>query len=240
VYETPYTIRLDAFEGPLDLLLALVEKEKVDIFAVPLAKITDEYLATLEEMKRLDLDVGGDFLVVAAQLAYIKSRLLLPEEPKAGEEEPSAEELKNQFLRRLELYRVFQDAARSLGTRDLLGRDVFSRGKAGAEAPPPPELSVELFSLLEAFEAVLKRARITVPHEVIVQRLSLAERLTQVLDRLRAARELAFDALFDDVADRAGIIVTFLAILELARLKLLGVSQADRGAPILLALREGV
>lgn len=238
ILEAPFTVQLAGFEGPLDLLLQLVEKEKVDIFEVPLAKIADEYVAVLEEMERANLEVGGEFLVIASQLTYIKSRLLLPKPPVEAEEEPSAEEMRLAFLQRLEAYRLFQEAARALGQREHLGRDVFLRGLAGAEEPPPRELSVELFSLLEAFEAVLKRAKIRVPHEVMIQRLSLADRISQVIDRLQGRKRLSFEDLFDDVIDRAGLVVTFLAILELAKLRLLHVFQPDLGAQLQLSLRE--
>lgn len=235
MYEASYSVTLDNFEGPFDLLLQLVEKEKVDIFQVPLAKITDEYLAAIDTMKRANLDVGGEFLVVAAQLAYIKSRLLLPVDP--SQDEPSAEEMKIDFLARLAAYKAYQEAARELGGRDLLGRDVFLRGSAGAEEPPPPELAVELFSLLEAFDAVLKRAKIKVPHEVVVRRLSLADRVSQVVDRLRGRGKMLFESLFDEDADRNGVIITFLAILELAKLRLLLISQEER-AHLWIALRD--
>jgi segregation and condensation protein A len=237
VWESTYAIKLDSFEGPFDLLLQVVEKEKVDIFEVPLAKITDEYLAALDEMKRHNLDIGGDFLVVAAQLAYLKSRLLLPASPSA-EGEPSAEDLKTDFLARLAAYKAYQEAARTLGGRDLLGRDVFVRGAAGAEEPPPPELAVELFSLLEAFDAVLQRAKIKVPHEVVMHRLSLAERVNQVVDRLTARGRLLFESLFDEDADRDSVIVTFLAILELAKLRLLRLSVEEDRTHFWVALHE--
>lgn len=239
MFAVSYNVKLEGFEGPLDLLLQLVEKEKVNIFEVSLSKITDEYLATLEAMRRANLEVGGDFVVVAAQLAYIKSRLLLPPDPVQNPEEPSAEELKRSFLERLAAYRIFQEAAKELGKKDLLGRDVFLRGIAGAEEPPEPELSVELYSLLTAFEAVLKRAKLATPHEVVFRRLSLTDRIHQVLDRLRTVRSMSFDALFEDAVDTQSLIITFMSILELAKLKLLSVSQEDRGQPILLSLKEG-
>jgi segregation and condensation protein A len=238
LYATTYQVQVEGFEGPLDLLLQLVEKEKVDIFQVSLTKLADEYLAAIEQMQRANLEVGGDFLVMAAQLTYIKSKLLLPPEVTANPEEQSAEEMKRAFLERLAIYKVFQEAAKDLSARDWIGRDVFRRGPAGTEEPPPPGLDLELYTLLSAFETVLKRAKIKTPHEVVFRRLSLTDRIHQVLDRVKLARTLTFEALFDDQPDTASLIITFLAILELAKLKVLAVSQENRGTPLLVSLKE--
>jgi segregation and condensation protein A len=238
LYTTTYHVQFEGFEGPLDLLLQLVEKEKVDVFQISLSKLADDYLNTLEQMQRANLEVGGDFLVMAAHLMYIKSRLLLPPETTTNPDEPSAEEMKRLLLERLSLYKIFQDASKELGALDWVGRDVFVRGLAGAEEPPEPALELELYTLLAAFETVLKRAKLVTPHEVVFRRLSLADRIHQVLDHVRLAGTLTFEALFIGELVRADMIITFMAILELAKLKVLAISQEDRSAPLLLSLKK--
>ena len=238
MYAATYHVQFEGFEGPLDLLLQLVEKEKVDVFQISLSKLTDDYLLALEQLQRANLEVGGDFLVMAAHLMYLKSRLLLPPELTNNPEEPSAEEMKRLLLERLSLYKIYQDASKELGARDWVGRDIFIRGLAGAEEPPEPALELELYTLLTAFEAVLKRAKLVTPHEVVFRRLSLADRIHQVLDQLKLAHTLTFEALFTGEMIRADLIITFMAILELAKLKVLGISQIDRSAPILISLKD--
>ncbi len=232
------SICLKGFEGHLDDLLQLVEKEKVDLFEVALSALLGNFLHIVSVEPTAHLEEGGLFLAQAAQLAVLKSRFLLPKLPALAEDEVSDAERQRALKERLAEYEVFQDAARQLGQRELLGRDVFLRGRAGAEEPPEPELSLELFSLLEAFDKVLQRFQQRSPHEVVLQQLSLAERIVQVLERLEDTEQLSFEALFDDVADRSGLVLTFLSVLELAKRMLLRIWQDGRDQSIQLSLRR--
>ncbi len=231
-----YSIKLDAFEGPLDLLLHLIRKNELDISDIPISLITRQYLDYLKFMKELNLDLAGDFLVMASTLLQIKSRMLLPlPEPEEGEgdevEDPRAE-----LVRRLLEYQRYRDAGLELGARELLGREVFARpcrdgccleGIAAAEEGP---LDLDLFELTEAFRTLLTRMPLARAHEVAAQEtLSIVDAINQILTRLTDQESLEFEALFDDGdMTRERMIVTFLALLELCRIKLVRVVQNSR------------
>ena len=237
-----YSVKLDAFEGPLDLLLHLIRKNEVDIYDIPISLITRQYLDYLKLMKELNLDLAGDFLVMAATLLQIKSRLLLPlPEPEEGEgDEP--EDPRAELVRRLLEYQRYRDAGLELGARELLGREVFARpcrdgccleGVAAAEEGP---LELDLFELAEAFRTLLARMPLARAHEVAAQEtLSIVDAINQILTRLDGHESLEFTALFaDEDMTRERMIVTFLALLELCRIKLVKVLQNSRYGPIYL------
>jgi len=227
---------LDAFEGPLDLLLYLIRKQNLDILDIPIAQITAQYMEYVELMKGLKLELAAEYLVMAAMLAEIKSRMLLPRPSEEGddEEDPRAE-----LIRRLQEYERFKQAAQDLDGLPRLERDVFA---AQAEFPSghirrvPPE--VDLRELLLALRAVLARADLFSSHRVEKESLSLRERMSLVLERVQGGGFVGFTSLFDITEGRAGVVVTFLAILELIKATTLELVQSGPFAPIHVRLRE--
>ena len=232
------SIRLPIFDGPLDLLLHLIREDELEITDLPIAQVARQYLEYLGLMRELHLDVAAEYLVMAATLAWIKSRMLLPTTSEAGEDEgvdPRAE-----LVARLLEYQRFQEAAAELGERPLLGREIWA---PPGEAPPPvPEserdLEVGLLPLLEAFRRALRRAQSgEFVHEVVTEAVTVRERVEAVLDALDADEVVEFDALLRTPegrwASRPVLVATFLAILELARISALRIfqSRGDDGAP---------
>jgi segregation and condensation protein A len=229
-YGAAYQVKIAEFEGPLDLLLHLIKKNEVDIYNIPISAITRQYLEYIELMKDLNLDIAGEFLVMAASLIQIKSRMLLPhtvdESDAEAEEDPRAE-----LVRRLLEYQRYKDAATMLGERDLLGRDTFARKFISAELvaarPDDEPAEIELFELIEAFRRVLAAVPVETFHEVGADGISLAERITEILSQLEGVEAVRFDELFAPAASRETLIVTFMALLELCRLKLVTLGQAQ-------------
>lgn len=225
-----YSVKLDTFEGPLDLLLHLIRKNELDIYDIPIALITKQYLAYLSFLKELNLEVAGDFLVMASTLLQIKSRLLIPTpEPEEGEgheeEDPRAE-----LVRRLLDYQRYKEAGQHLAERELLGREVFARRVADQDmlpaAPEEGPLELDLFELAEAFRALLAQVPATRVHEVVgFESVSIADAINEILSLLQEREMLAFDELFCRDDSRERLIVNFLALLELCRLKMAKVLQ---------------
>jgi segregation and condensation protein A len=232
-----YRVRLDLFEGPLDLLLHLIKKNELDVTNIPVAAVTEQYLSYLDLMRELRLDVAGEYLVMAATLLLIKSRMLLPSEPSDDEEErdPRAD-----LVRQLLEYQRYREAAASLQDRPRLGRDVFTREQNAEGIEPDPDalpaLRVTTWQLMEAFRAVLARAQPDPVHEVQTEPVSLRDRMQSMLYALRVARSVTFDSLFDENATRGFVIVTFLGLLELVRMGAVEAVQDDRWGPILIVL----
>lgn len=237
--EQSYRVQIEEFEGPLDLLLHLIKKNEVDIYNIPIAAITRQYLEYMELMKELNLDIAGEFLVMAATLLQIKSRMLLPatqeEDGEAEVEDPRAE-----LVRRLLEYQRYRDASQLLSARNLLGRDVFARtfdSPELAEMEPQEEpADVELFELIEAFQRVLARVSVDTFHDVVADGISIADRIGVVLSVLHAEKTVCFDALFTTGMTRDLLVVTFLSILELAKMKLIRVVQVESLGSIWLTL----
>ena len=231
-----YRIKLDIFEGPLDLLLHLVKKNEVELSDIPVATITDQYLAYLGLLQQLDLDVAGEYLVMAATLLHLKSRLLLPGEETSEEEE--GEDPRAELARQLLEYQRFKEAAEMLNLRDLLDRDVFTRAPLQDETDTEPDIvyDVSLGDLLDALQDVLKRAAPEVVHEVILEQVSLREQLCFVLDMLRERTAVVFTDLFPSGVRRLQILVTFLAVLELVRTRMVQIHQEEHFGPIVLTL----
>lgn len=233
-----YRVRLDLFEGPLDLLLHLIKKNEVDVADIPIARITEQYLSYLDLMHELNLEVAGEFLVMAATLTLIKSRMLLPASEADEEEEADP---RSNLVRQLLEYQRFREAARALEERPRLYRDVFPR-PAGADdvdpqaEPGPPRVRASLWDLLEAFRAVLNRARPDSMRVVETEEVTLRHCLDRILRILSVARSTTFDSLFDDGASRARILVTFLALLELVKLGAVAAVQEETFGPIMVVL----
>ncbi len=229
-------IRIDNFEGPLDLLLHLIKKNEVDIYDIPIAVITSQYLATLDAMKSLNLDVAGEFLVMAATLLHIKSRMLLPAAPEEDLEEEE-EDPRAELVRRLLEYQRFKEAAVALDDFPLLERDVFARKFPPPGLPPEEETefqSVGLFELVEAFRQLLRETPQEIVHQVEVERLSVADRIHLIVTRLNGRDGLSFRELFSERPERPEVVVTFLAMLELVKLRLVRLLQGAPGGPIWL------
>jgi len=230
-----YSVKLDAFEGPLDLLLHLIRKNEVDIYDIPVALITRQYLDYLKLMKELNLDLAGDFLVMASTLLQIKSRMLLPmPEPEEGEGEEQ-EDPRAELVRRLLDYQRYRDAGLELGACELLGREVFVRPCSdgccleGLAAMDDGPLELDLFELSEAFNQLLARVPLARAHEVAAQEtLSIVDAINEILTRLEGQHSLEFGILFLDDMSRERMIVTFLALLELCRIKLVKIMQNSR------------
>jgi segregation and condensation protein A len=221
-----YTFRLEGFEGPLDLLLHLIQKNELDIFNIPIALITEQYLEYLQWMKVLNLDMAGEYLLMASTLLHIKSRMLLPKSSEAEEEEE--EDPRAELVRRLLEYQKYKNAALEMEKRPLLDRDVFIRlTPADPEEEPEEErIEVNLFDLLEAFREVLKKVKPETVHEVILEHISVEAKILEILEILeKENRSVAFHRLFPDQASRRVVVVTLLAILELVKMKRIRIFQ---------------
>jgi segregation and condensation protein A len=229
---------LEAFEGPLDLLLYLIKRQNLDILDIPIAVITDQYIEYIEMMQELKLELAAEYLVMAAVLAEIKSRMLLPRPPASdGEEDgdPRAE-----LIRRLLEYERFKQAALDLDALPRLERDLFAvRALVPSESRPRVPPPVDLREVLLALRGVLARAQLFTSHRVEKESLSLRERMSMVLERVCSEHFMRFTALFDPTEGRAGVVVTFLAVLELIRAATLELVQSEPFAPIHVRLREG-
>ena len=240
-FEGQYRVDLPAagFEGPLDLLLHLIQQQELDILDIPIAFITEKFLQYLNVMRALTIDVASEYLVMAATLAHIKSKMLLPSVPEGQEdglpgdedEDPRAE-----LVRRLLEYQKYKAAAAELAERGTLGKDVFGRG-IGEPVPegPAPFAEMGVFSLLDALEKVLKRTNVKLDHEVIFDRISITDRMMELSDKLNVRRAMTFDELLVDgrhAVTRFDVVITFLAILEMAKLRMIRVYQSDPLAPI--------
>ncbi|MBW6485416.1 MAG: segregation/condensation protein A [Syntrophobacterales bacterium] len=225
-----YEIKLDVFEGPLDLLLYLIRKNEIDIYNIPVALITSQYLGYLGEMRSLNLDLAGEYLVMAATLAHIKSRMLLPVTDEGGDEE-EGEDPRAELVKQLLEYQVYKEAARLLSARPLLERDVFKLG-AYPELLPDPEkmemglLEVDLFELVEAFRRIVAGLEVGEGLEFSTEKLSLAERINEIMEVLAKKGQISFSELVIDRTHRKMVVYTFLAILELIKLRMAKVRQA--------------
>jgi segregation and condensation protein A len=229
-------VQLEIFEGPLDLLLHLIKKNEVSITDIPIATITEQYLSTLELIQSLNLDVAGEFLVMAATLIHIKSRMLLP----PGEEEDEEEEggdPREELIRRLLEYQRFKEAAEELEKREILRRDVFVRP---SEVPDEMESvgfeGLSLFDLISALRHVLDRFPEERVHEVTLERISVREKMSSLLDDLQRRGKVIFQSLFEAAVSRLEVVVTFLAMLELVKIRAIRVAQEEREGPIVIEL----
>ena len=233
-----YEIKLDIFEGPLDLLLYLIKKNEIDIYDIPIALITRQYLEYIEMLRSLNLDLAGEFLVLAATLLHIKSRLLLPveEDPSTQDEEDPRAELVRQLLE----YQAFKEAALELDRRPVLERDVFTRLCPVAEPnnPEDPEVFVEMdvFDLVKAFQQMLTRLDKADMIEIEAEEMSLADRINEIMDQLMERKHLTFTDLIGARTDRCWILFTFLALLELMKLRMIKAYQSESYGTIRLFL----
>jgi segregation and condensation protein A len=231
-----FPVKLSNFEGPLDLLLHLIKKHEVDIHDIPIALITAQYLEAIALMEELDLDVAGDYIVMAATLIHIKSKMLLPRPETAAGVEGEEVDPRDALVRRLLEHQKFKAAAGLLHEREQLRAAQWLRpdGRIAAITGDDLELELEvdLFSLMNAFHAVLQRAKLRPKILLPPEQLPVETRIEQLLARLSETEACGFEDLFADIQDRAGLIVTFLALLEMIRLKLVRVFQSGGFGPI--------
>ena len=221
-----YKVRLEIFEGPLDLLLHLIRKNEVDIFDIPIALITDQYLEYLDMMKALNINVAGDFLVMASTLVHIKSRLLLPERDEEGGEE---EDPRTEITRPLLEYLKLKEMAGELSERELLDRDVFKRHlpedyMAQFEGEDI-QLDVNLFQLMDAFKKIIEQRLPDASINFVADKVTIKDKIAFIMDQLKETSTLFFKDLFNESRTIAEFIVTFLALLELVHMGLVKVFQ---------------
>jgi segregation and condensation protein A len=236
--ELPYQVRIENFEGPLDLLLHLIKKSEINIYDIPIAMIAQQYLTYIEAMKDLNLTVAGEFLVMAATLLQIKSKMLLPVEEHAEDDEDGPDP-REELVRRLLEYKTFKEAARQLDTQERMWREIYSRPAVSVEADPQSDDAmldnIGLFDLVDALQTILDRNPGKKLLEIIPDNLTVRDRMTVILEALEGQESIGFEALFETSCHRLIIIVTFLALLELIRLRTVRVYQAENFGPILLS-----
>lgn len=243
-----FRISLPNFEGPLDLLLHLIKEHKLDIFDIPIALITEKYLEYLERMREINLEIAGEFLVMASTLAHLKSRMLLPRQEAATQadaaaesqvEEEEARDPRAELVRRLLEYQKYKHAAEQLYMQDILDRDVFPRRVPLEEVPiPEEEVGLQEFSVLklvEALDRVLERLAPKLQHEVVRERVTLSEAIVRIADTLRTRGPVSFDDLFDDKRTRQEVVITFIAILEMVKRRFIRVTQEEPLAAIMIS-----
>jgi segregation and condensation protein A len=228
VKEEGYKIKLDIFEGPLDLLLALIHKNKIDIYDIPIAFITGQYLEYLALMKDLNIDIAGDFIVMAATLIHIKSKMLLPADERGGQEEE--EDPRLELVQRLIEYQSYKEAAFTLKEKEAVWENIFSKepewelGESKAR-PEPYLINLNLYDLLKALQCVIDKK----PFEtgsITKETLTIKDKIAIIMERLELEKEkILFYSLFTDTATKMEVIITFLALLEILKLGLAYVFQ---------------
>ena len=214
-------VKLPVFEGPLDLLLYLIRKEEIDIYQIPIERITQQYLETLRILQMLNLELAGEFLVMAATLLYIKSRMLLPKDQQLPEEEADENDPRWELIRQLVEYKKFKDVAVQLQARNSMQEDIFRRGfdvKSLADQATGKPVDAGIFDLITAFQQVLARIKPEVRLDIIEDRFTVSDKIIHVQQLLEQRERILFRDLFPEDAGRTEIVVTFLALLELIRL----------------------
>lgn len=254
-----YQVELDVFEGPLDLLLHLVKKHELSILDIPISFVTQKYLDYLDAMQALDIDIAGEYLLMAATLCHIKSRELLPHAPEEVEEEvigPDGEVIEGDpradLIRRLLEYQKYKEAANQLGERPVLGRNVWYRGMATEDSVSEdvdptagaPLAAFPVHKLIEAFDRVMRQIKVRFTHNVIIDRLSVSQKIAELTDRLEKEGRFTFTSMFRFFREgtaaspaemRHEAVVTFLALLEMAKLRLIALSQQPEEQEIHIA-----
>jgi segregation and condensation protein A len=228
--DVDYKVKLEVFEGPLDLLLYLIKQDEIDIYDISLERITSQYLEYLEAFKELNIELAGEFIVMAANLIYLKSRSLLPRDQQPPEEDAGEEDPRWELIRQLIEYKKFKEAAAELNLRALEQERIFVRETASASGIQEPLRlgEVGIFQLIGAFQTVMKRieARQDV-QEIFSEHFSVSEKIDSILQRIATNNRLRFSDLFGAAASRVEVVVTFLALLELIRLKQVRASQKN-------------
>lgn len=224
-----YQCKLEIFEGPLDLLLHLIKEQKLDIYDIPIAQITRQYMDYLEMLQELNLDLVGEYLVMAAELARIKSKLLLPA-PEVGDEFDAGggEDPRAELMRRLQEYQRYRDAAFELRLKEHDRQQVFVRGgqiEIEESSEEKESVDASVFDLLKAYQKILNTKSFEKDYEIEINELSVTDQIQHIMEILNSSESVTFESLFTVLNTRQEVVVTFLAILELMRLKLLRVQQ---------------
>lgn len=235
--EPGYQVRLDMFEGPLDLLLHLIKKEEINIYDIPIARITDQYLEYLKLMEALDIAVAGDFLVMAATLIHIKSKMLLPVETVAEGEAQSLEDPRRELVEQLLEHQRFRSAAEMLHSRGEVEQAVFGRAPLESD-DQNPEIAATVFDLFEVFQKILARVKERVEMEIARDEMTMAEKIAEVRQMLSEKDRFDVVELFERTRSRRELVLTFLAILELVRLAALRIVQETVYGSILAIRRD--
>ena len=219
--ETDYKVKLEVFEGPLDLLLYLIKRDEIDIYDISIDRITRQYLEYLQAFKELKIDIAGEFVVMAANLIYLKSRSLLPLDQQPPEEDAEEDDPRWDLIRQLIEYKKFKEAAAQLHDRALEQERIFTRdgGSATISGAPLPLHEVGIFQLIHAFQEVIKRVEAQEDlQEIFGERFSVSDKIEKILERVGDGAPVRFSELFGQIVSRVEIVVTFLALLELIRL----------------------
>ena len=238
--DADYKVKLEVFEGPLDLLLYLIKQDEIDIYDISIERITRQYLEYLQTFKELNIELAGEFIVMAANLIYLKSRSLLPIDQQPPAEEAEEDDPRWDLIRQLVEYKKFKEAAVDLHLREVEQETIFAREASPMLSENPLRLEeVGVFQLINAFQSVIKRieARQEV-QEIFGERFSVSEKIDAILRRVAAGATVRFSDLFGAIVSRVEVVVTFLALLELIRLKQVRVTQKNVFAEIEIAAAE--
>ncbi|NNJ71452.1 MAG: segregation/condensation protein A [Kiritimatiellales bacterium] len=236
-----YKVMLEVFEGPLDLLLYLIKKDEVDIYDIPIGRITDQYMEYLQLMKVLDLNIAGDFLVMSATLMLIKSRMLLPVEERKEMDEEDEEDPRWDLVRQLVEYKKFKDAADHLEDLELHMENVFARESEHVELGAPPEVDLRdasIFDLISSLNEALGRVQEEDLQEIFAEEYTVGQKVTYIIENLKVAKRLSISDIFTGMVSRQEIVCTFLAVLELIKLNRIAAVQDDHFGEIVVEPRE--
>ncbi len=236
-----YKVMLEVFEGPLDLLLYLIKKDEVDIYDIPIGRITDQYMEYLKLMKVLDLNIAGDFIVMSATLMLIKSRLLLPADEREDLEEEDPEDPRWDLVRQLVEYKKFKDAADHLEELELYQENVFARESEHVELGVSPEIDLRdasIFDLISSLNDALGRVEEENLQEIFAEEHTVSQKVSYIIETIKATKRLCITDLFMGMTSRQEIICTFLAVLELIKLNRIAAVQDDQFGHIVVESRE--
>ncbi len=225
-FDEELKLKLGEFDGPLDLLLYLIKQEQVNIFDLPIARIANEYLKYVQLMEELDISVAGDFLVMAATLIDIKSKMLLPREPLAELGEEEIEDPREQLVKQLLEHQKFKNAAEMLWTKVTVEQSVFTRGKIETD-DENPEINVGVFDLLSVFQKILGRKKEEIQMEIQREEMSLAEMLATLKESLKRHKRLNVNEFFSQIQSKRELILAFLAVLELVKASVIKLRQSE-------------
>lgn len=229
-----YKVQLELFEGPLDLLLHLIKEQKLDIYDIPISTITKQYLEYIDLMKELNLNVVGDYLVMAAELTRIKSKMLLPQQEQEDEDE-SGEDPREQLIRQLLEYRKYKEAASKLRIMELKQNEVFTRNVPAQIEEGDNDIikyDVTVFDLMVAFKKIMKELSFREDYEVTINEISITDKINFIMERLSDMVSITFDELLRSIKSRIEVIATFLGLLELMRLNMIKIQQIKQFGPI--------
>ena len=236
-----YKVSLDVFEGPLDLLLYLIKKDEVDIYDIPIGRITDQYMEYLQLMKVLDLNIAGDFIVMSATLMLLKSRLLLPVDDRKDQEDEEEDDPRWDLVRQLVEYKKFKDAADHLEDLELHMENVFGRESEYVELGASPDVDLRdasIFDLISSLNEALGRVQEEDLQEIFAEEYTVSQKVTYIVETIKSVKRLCVTDLFSGMKSRQEIVCTFLAVLELIKLNRIAAVQDEHFSAIMVELRD--